>query len=382
MNILAISHSCVADVNQQQFIALSQLPNVKVSLIMPAIWRNDYTGTLQKPTLLPEVTFNVFQLPIAVAGNVSLHLYTRLPLTRLRQLNTDVILSTQEPWSLSGLQAVFLSKFLRVPLVFQTNQNLYKRYPFPFSWIERLSYQTVKMALAYSEEARCVLIKKGLKRASRVVPYGTDLSLFHPQSNHSLRQKLGVEGKVVLGFMGRIVKEKGLETLVEAMQILQAQQTMENVVALIVGTGAYEEALKKKIREANLDNFFVFTGAVPHRQAGEYMNCIDIFVLPSLTTPAWKEQFGRVIIESMACGIPVVGSDSGQIPILIRETGGGSVFREGDAKELAERLSELINNPEIRAHYGQIGRSAVSKSYTFEAVAQQLHDIFQSLTTL
>ncbi len=381
MKVLAISHSCVTDVNQQQFTALNQMPNTEVLLIIPATWRNDYTGALQRPTILPSVSFPVCQLPVAVAGHVSLHFYTRLPLKQLRQFGPDIILSTQEPWSLSGLQAVWLSRILRVPLIFQTNQNILKYYPFPFSWIERISYRTSKVALAYSEEARQVMIRKGLDRPSHVVPYGTDLSLFHPQPNFLLRQKLQLSGKVVLGYIGRLVKEKGLDILVEAVKIICIQKPSQEVAVLIVGTGADEYALKQQIGQAGLEQYFVFTGAVPHRQAGEYMNCIDVFVLPSRTTSSWKEQFGRVIIEAMACGIPVVGSDSGQIPILLQDTRGGLIFREGDADDLAAQLLRLMNDPEERRRLGELGHAAVRHSYTYDAIAQQLFNILKSIST-
>jgi glycosyltransferase involved in cell wall biosynthesis len=378
MKILVISHSCVTDVNQQQFVALSSLPDVQVLLMMPDIWRSDYTGELHEPTILPTVTFPVCKVPIAVPGNVSLHFYKRLPLKRLRHFGPDAILSTQEPWSLSGLQAVALSRLLRIPLVFQTNQNILKKYPAPFCWIEQLSYRTAAAALAYSEEARQVMLAKGLKRPSRVVPYGTDISLFQKEPNFTLRQTLGVDGKVVLGYIGRIVKEKGLDTLVEAVAVLQSRQPSAEIAVLIVGTGEGEETLRAQIKQAGLQPSFVFTGAVTHRQAGEYMNCIDIFVLPSRTTPTWKEQFGRVIIEALACGIPVVGSDSGQIPVLIQGTGGGLVFAEGKAADLAEKLSSLIHNLAQRELLGETGRSAVHSSYTYEAVAQQLLDVLES----
>ena len=379
MKVLAISHSCVVDVNQQQFIALNQFPDVEIMLLTPAQWRSDYTGAMHKPTLLPSVTFRVERMPIAVAGNVSLHFYTWLPLGRLYQFHPDVIFSTQEPWSLSGFQAICLSRLLKAPLVFQTNQNIKKTYPVPFSWIERLSYRTAKIALAFSEEARQVMIEKGLKHPSKVVPYGTDISLFQQQPNIALRKKLRLQNKTVLGYIGRIVKEKGLDTLVEAMQIIHAQEPLGEIAVLVVGAGTEEDALKASIQKAGLQSHFVFAGAVPHLQAAEYMNCIDIFVLPSRTTPSWKEQFGRVIIEALACGIPVVGSDSGQIPVLLRETGGGLIFQEGNAEDFAEKLLSLHHDPARRSFLGQAGQGTVRRCYTYEAVAGQLHEMLKNV---
>jgi glycosyltransferase involved in cell wall biosynthesis len=379
MKVLVISHSCVTDVNQQQFAALNAIPDTEVALIIPSVWRSEYTGKRHKPGLLPSITFPIYQAPIAIPGHISLHFYTSLPLKELRRFGPDVLLSTQEPWSFSGLQAVWLARELRCPLVFQTNQNLLKKYPPPFSWIEQISYRTAKVALSYSEEARQVLLRKGCQLPSQVVSYGTDLSLFHPHGSESKRCELNLCGKIVVGYLGRFVPEKGLDTLVEAAKILQTQCPSLPFSVLLVGSGPEETTLKQKIRQVGLEKHFVFAGAVPHREAGAYLNCMDIFALPSRTTATWKEQFGRVILEALACGIPVVGSDSGQIPHLLQETGGGLVFEEGNACALATQLGRLIHQPRTRACLGHIGREAVHASFTFEAVAAQLHGILQSV---
>ena len=154
MKVLAMSHSCVADVNQQLFIRLNQLPDTDVELIVPAAWRNDYSGKVEAARKLTGVNFPIHHLPIVVPGNVSLHFYKSLPLSRFRRFGPDVVLSAQEPWSLSGWQALWISRKLNVPFVFQTNQNIHKHYPPPFRWIERQSYRDASVALAYSEEAR------------------------------------------------------------------------------------------------------------------------------------------------------------------------------------------------------------------------------------
>lgn len=381
MKILAVSHSCVADVNQQLFVALDQLPEVEVELIVPSNWKSEYSGKTETPTLLPAVEFPIHFMPVAMPGHVSLHFYKYLPVKYLRRFQPDVLLSAQEPWSLSGFQAAWLSRKLNAPFVFQTNQNIFKRYPLPFSWIEDFSYRTAEMALAYSEEARGVMVRKGLKRPSEVVPYATDISLFKKTDSRALRDELGLSDSLVLGYMGRFVPEKGIDTLVEAMRILHKQKSNVNIKALMVGTGPEEEHLRRLIAEAGLQSYFVFTGAVPHLQASDYMNCIDIFVLPSRTTPTWKEQFGRVIIEALACGIPIVGSDSGQIPILIEETGGGLVFAEGNATDLHGKLLRLIDDANQRHQFGRKGCLAVHNTFTYEAVASRLHCLLKSVVT-
>ena len=109
-----------------------------------------------------------------------------------------------------------------------------------------------------------------------------------------------------------------------------------------------------------------------HDQMARGYAQLDVLVLPSHTTPTWKEQFGRVIIEALWCGVPVVGSDSGEIPWLIELTGGGLVFAEGDADALAARLRELRAAPELREQLAQTGRAAVERLFSVPAATDAL----------
>jgi len=122
-------------------------------------------------------------------------------------------------------------------------------------------------------------------------------------------------------------------------------------------------------------------GFVPHDQAPEYLSAFDLLVLPSETRPHWKEQFGRVIIEALACGTPVVGSDSGEIPNVIAATKGGVVFPEGQPQALAEQLRSLILNPSLRSHLVEQGRQTVQSHYTNSALAQSFASTIAAAVT-
>jgi glycosyltransferase involved in cell wall biosynthesis len=104
-----------------------------------------------------------------------------------------------------------------------------------------------------------------------------------------------------------------------------------------------------------------------HDQMARGYAQIDVLVLPSRTTPSWKEQFGRVIIEALSCGVPLVGSDSGEIPWLIELTGGGMTFPEGDCEALAERLGTLRADAALRRNLAAAGREAVERLFSVPA---------------
>jgi glycosyltransferase involved in cell wall biosynthesis len=178
-------------------------------------------------------------------------------------------------------------------------------------------------------------------------------------------------GKILLLYCGRLTEAKGIRDMLAAVKFLDATSESSQVELLVVGNGPLfqeaqaEVAALKKIRGCVVK-------AVPHDRIGSVMSCADILILPSRTTPSWKEQFGRVIVEGMACGLTVVGSNSGAIGRVIERTGGGSVFPEGDAESLYSRLLELIREPDCLARLRLHGEKYVHRELTHDAMATKL----------
>ncbi|MES2459923.1 MAG: glycosyltransferase, partial [Armatimonadota bacterium] len=343
MKILVVSHSCVVDVNQQLLQSLCLLPETEVLLVSPANWISDVTGQSLTPQNLTNALFSVIRPSVLFPGKINLHFYTQFPTRSILEFAPDIVYSTQEPFCPSNYQALTFARKHNLPFVFHTNQNILKSYPPPFSWMESQSLQYAKYALAFSQEALNVMERKGRSKPSAVVPYATDVSRFRPSETDKaeVRLQYGIMSKaIVFGYIGRFVPEKGLADLIDASAILlnSSPGFGELIKILLIGSGSEEPKLRAQAMNLGIEDRLVFTGVVPHSDAARYMNAIDVLVLPSRTLPNWKEQFGRVIVEAMACHVPVIGSDSGEIPNLIRETGGGTIYHEGDCKELAERM--------------------------------------------
>jgi glycosyltransferase involved in cell wall biosynthesis len=106
---------------------------------------------------------------------------------------------------------------------------------------------------------------------------------------------------------------------------------------------------------------------------------LDVLVLPSRTTRTWVEQFGRVLVEAMWCGVPVVGSDSGEIPWVIETTGGGLVFPEGDVASLRQALVRLRDDPSLRRRLAADGRHQVEQQFSMAASARGLDQAMRSV---
>jgi len=172
-----------------------------------------------------------------------------------------------------------------------------------------------------------ILRSKGYRGPSAVVPNAVDANLFRPLDRAQCREELGVSG-FAAGYVGRLVEEKGLMDMVNALE-----QTPADVNLLFVGAGPYQPALEQRVRERGWEARVRFLPPRPLEQLPQVMNALDALVLPSRTTARWKEQFGRVLIEAQACQTPVIGSDSGAIPEVIGSA--GMIVPEGSAEALA-----------------------------------------------
>jgi len=120
-----------------------------------------------------------------------------------------------------------------------------------------------------------------------------------------------------------------------------------------------------------------FKPGAPTNEVSKELQQMDVLVLPSLTQPNWKEQFGRVLAEAMACETPVIGSSSGEIPYVIDDA--GLIFPEGNAQELALRVRKLLENPELYATFAARGRQRVLEHYTQKQIARQTYQTYQEM---
>ena len=143
---------------------------------------------------------------------------------------------------------------------------------------------------------------------------------------------------------------------------------------LFVGAGPYQTELERRVREIGKEDQVTFLPGRPLEQLPQVMNALDVLVLPSRTTPSWKEQFGRVLIEANACGTPVIGSSSGAIPEVVG--GAGIVVPERNAKALADALRDMEADPAGRAAMGLVGRRQVEENYTWQRVAERMSGLY------
>ncbi len=227
-------------------------------------------------------------------------------------------------------------------------------------------------ALVCSHGVTPILKGEGYTKPIEVFPLGVDISQFYKFSVESLKMQLKLDGKFVIGYVGRLLEIKGVLLLIEMMRHLS-----ENVHLLMVGSGPEEARLRDMAAAFRVAHRVHFAGAVPYSELPRYMNCMDLGIAPSQTTPYWKEQFGRVLVEFMSCEVPVIGSNSGSIPEVIGEA--GYIFPEHRLAELIRIIQDVIEQPEQRRNIGQRGRERVRQHYSMEIMCQQIVTMYETL---
>lgn len=364
-----MSHTYVVKTNRQKLLKLSKHKDIDLTLIAPHEWKHELkTYQLKKGH---SENFDVIPLKTMLNGRISLYFYPTLH-KLFHKMKPDIVHIEEEPWAFSTFQAMGFKKISGSKTLFFTWENVYRAHWPPFSFFERYVLKHADRAIAGNLEGRKVLLRKGFRKPIDVLPQlGVDPELFKKGDNRSLREKLGLTG-FTIGYVGRLAREKGVLILIEAAAKLERDFNL-----LLVGRGKLKPDIIELSRKLGIPDKIKFVNTVPHDEVPRYLNCMDVLVLPSITTPKWKEQFGHVLTEAMACEVPVIGSDSGEIPNVIADA--GLVFREGDVKQLAERLSLLIGDERRRKELARKGRRRVLENYTWGRIADKTYEIYQKM---
>ena len=352
--LLVVSHPAVLGVNQELYRELDGR-GWSVSMVVPSHWRNEYSGGRMTPQALAGMEASLNPVPIVLAGRPQRHLYLARCRAICLRLGIEVAFLEAEPYALAASQWGFTLSRLGIPFGVQCYENIDRPLPGPVRWLRSRVLREAAFVAARSDTAGRLAAAWGAKGevgfAPPAVPGWEQLPTPH-------------DHPFTVGYAGRLVPSKGLGDLLGAVRKLEAP-----VELVLIGNGELRGELEGQPIPGS--RVSVIDGLRHEEMASGYAQ-LDVLVLPSHTTASWKEQFGRVIIEALWCGVPVVGSDSGEIPWLIGLTGGGLVFREGDTEMLAARLRELRDDPALRARLARAGRAAVQRLFTVSAATDPL----------
>lgn len=250
-------------------------------------------------------------------------------------------------------------------------QNVLSRYPPPFPWLERRAYRAVDEFFAVSEAARTVLWNKGYRGRSTIVPLGVDTRRFAPAGRPP------PERPFTVGFVGRLEPHKGIDDLLRAVEQVGCE-------LLVIGAGSQIPAVRAAAGRGRI----TLHEWVDHADLPALLHRMDVLVLPSKpvvqrNVVPWigiplQEQFGRVLVEAMACGIPVLGSDVGEIPNVVGDA--GLIFPAGDADVLAARIRWLRDRPTAARRLGVAGTARAKEHFGWDRVAEQMAGIWRAHT--
>ena len=373
MRVLVLSHSYIMKPYRRKFALIAERPDVEMRVITTDRWYESIQEILFQPD--SDVRCNEFPCPIRFSGYGSRFYYRGSLRAHFRDFQPEIIHLEEEPWSINALQVIRLKRKYcsSSRFIFRTSLSIPAKQKFGFLpiWIERQVFRETNMAFPLSDNAGRILKQRGYHGEAVPFPNGVDLRLFHKMDVKPLRISLGLCGYFVIGYLGRIVESKGLDTLVAAAARLEIEYRL-----LIIGSGEYKADLVGIAEELRIADRIVWIDGMLPEKVPEYVNCMDTVVLPSRTTPDWVEFFGRVLIEGMACEVPVIGSDSGEIPHVVGDA--GLIFPEGDALALADRIEQIAQNPSFANQLIQRGLKRV-KEFTWETIADRTHEVYQAI---
>ena len=367
MKLLVVHPFAVVPTRQDFYARVQGITDWELTIVTPNRWKTDFGETI-RARRSPAYHGSLVALPVVLAGHIPLHAYVARLAPLVRRERPDVVYVYHEPYGVATFQAFLASSRAGLPsLGFYSSQNIAKRYPWPFSAGERFVYRRATFAIAPASGAADVLREKGYAGPVEVIQFGIDPDIFHPDGPLDEGGLRSGTDTLTIGYVGRLVPEKGVETLLEALALLPAR----NFKAIIAGTGPSERALKRRTAQLGLVDRVTWGGYVPYEETPSVYRGIDVLVLPSRTAARWKEQFGRVVIEAVACGACVAAADSGELPRVIAATHGGWTFPEGDPEALAGRLERLQASPSELAECRRRGHATVLERFHIDVVARR-----------
>lgn len=372
LRLLSIGHSYAVRQNRRLALELALQGGTRweVTCAAPAFFHGDMRPIPLEPWDATECDL----VPIPAYLTSKIHVFAYSP--RLRWLLReawDVVHAWEEPYIFAGFQLALWTD-RRTRLVYFTSQNYNKTYPPPFATFERFSMKRASGWVCSGNTIKGSLEgRPGYNRPHMIAPYGIDTRVFRPDADSRQRAltRLGwQEGEgFTIGFVGRFVEEKGLRLLMSALDAVRTPWR-----ALFLGTGplaadleAWGSKYPNRVR--------LLTAG--HDEVPQYYNAMDLLCAPSQTAKHWREQFGRMLVEAMASGVPVAGSNSGEIPYVIADR--GLVVDEKDVAAWTRTIDDLAESPKRRAELREAGLAAARNEFDWSVVARKYLDYFGTL---
>jgi glycosyltransferase involved in cell wall biosynthesis len=382
LRLLVVDKVAVLKNNRERYRRLAELADVDLTLLTPTRWLENCVMEPYQPD--DGEPFRTVRGIPSWPGRELRSIYLNGVLRAVRRSRPEVILLMEESFSLFALQVILLAKLFSpgAKVIFYSfNITSYRRFIYRPAWFYKLLGDTVMrmshVGLCVNRKAERVLQDSTFKGKIKVLFFGINDRLFQGLPKGEARAELGlpVDEELFL-YAGRLLELKGIQDLIEAFRRLRQERPESKMRLLIVGDGEYAEPLHKQAAALGSDSGVEFRRAVPIEQMAAYISAATAFVLPSRAE--WSEQFGRVNAEAMLCGTTIIGSTSGEIPVVIGD--GGFIFEAGDIDALKNTMARVLDDPAEVAARRERGRAMAMRDYSLEGFVDGLIDLFEELS--
>ena len=381
LKIAIIGHALVQEVPQKRWRILAEKYPVEVTLLVPRIWRSKWLRdeVVFRPQVIVDGRFRVIPLPTTSETNWGWYFFKSFD-AKIKSIKPDIIYVIHEEliwvhqqiityrniWAPEAKLIFFSMNARGVPLKRFYNRLMWNR-------IKR-NYDA---ALCHYPGCMRSLRDGGFNKPIYMqTQIGVDEDIYCPDEpkRRQMRRKLGFENKFVIGYTGRLTKDKGVHDLLAALPLRDVDWAL-----LLVGNGEFKEEIKRIVKQNGWQDRVHMAGTVPQDMVPDYMRAMDCFVLASRTCPHWIDTFPNVTVQAMACKVPVIGSDSGAIPWQLG--GAGLIFHEGDVVKLHEHLMHMADNIEDRKAIAQKGMERSLANFCVRGITDNFYDIMQQIDT-
>ncbi len=280
----------------------------------------------------------------------------------------------------SGLVGAFCKRILHKPLVISVHAG--DIFPLKSRYLKFAG----KVALGSCDACTCnssftrdaVQSIAHIDARTQIIPMGVDLEIFAPPNGERQTDRQSQGSHATILSVGRLVEKKGTRYLLEAMPLVKKEVPHARLV--IVGDGPEKGRMKELTGKLGLDDYVIFTGPVANSELPDLYRDADVFVLPSVVDSAGDtEGLGVVLLEAMACGTPVIGSNVGGIPDIIDSGQNGFLVEQRNPQELASGIIELLSDRELSHRFSKNGIETVKGRFSWDRVAEDFLKVYQQV---
>jgi glycosyltransferase involved in cell wall biosynthesis len=365
--VLVLSHTYLQPAHRGKLRALAAR-GLEITVAIPQRWREPWFGRPIDVAWERQGGLEIFPLPargMGKKGELAKAKYGRRALRALlRDRRPDLVQIEEEPGTIAARQVFGAARRLAIPTVLLTHQNTDLDLGWWQRWKHRRMLRKLAGLVAGSDLAGTLARQQAPNLPIAVIPQLGALAPHEPQ--HVPHEGLAI------GFVGRLVQQKGLDNLLQALALMRGAKWR----LLIVGDGPERERLEALATQLRLAARVRWTGGLPAEQVAGLWPDLDVLVQPSRGNDDWRETNGHVLIEAMANEVAVLGTDSGVIPELIGDA--GIVVPNGDVAALANALERLGEAAHRRA-LAQAARARALRLYSDDAIAERTLEFWKQV---